>query len=404
MRVAFVTQWYNTQGGLINGIARSLQRQGARVATFSGLPENRQARSLPSRRHGVLGRRSNDEGVAVVRYPMYWSHDHSALRRFATYGTFAASSLDAIADLRRADVVLAYCSPATAASAALLARRLGGAPYVLMIQDVWPDSVFATGFVNDGASRKLAELALGTYLKWAYSGASQITTLSPGMRDLLVSRGANPERTHVIYNWTDEAAASRVTPPVRRNDEPLHLMYAGNMGTGQDLGNVLAAMALLPRDQIRLSLVGGGAAERELRELSSRLGLSNVRFVERQPVSEMPSLLSTAHMHLVSLADTELFRITLPSKLQALMAAGLPILAVAPGEVASIVEHHRVGLVSKPSDPGVLAAVLRRALATPPADLATMGQRGSALYFEQMSEAINADRLLKVLQAAAREG
>ena len=403
MRVAFLTQWYpQDDAGFIHGIAQALTARGAQVAVFTG--SSSYATRKPAdvgERVGILGRRSFGQDVPVIRYPFFNTHDRSSLRRFATYGTFAASSLTAIPQLRESDVVLAYCSPATAATAAMLARRTGGPPYVLMIQDVWPDSIFATGFLEAGPSRLLAERTVNAYMNAAYSGASQVTALSPGMRELLITRGADPNRTHVIYNWTDEEAAARVQPPLRQPGEPLHLMYAGNVGPGQDLNNVVRALALIPQDSIRFTVVGGGAALEDVRREAEALGLGNVAFRDRVPLSEMPEVLSTAHLHLVSLADTELFRITLPSKTQSLLAAGLPVLAVAPGEVGQIVTGAGAGFSAAPGDPAELAVTLRAAVTSAPEDLAAMGANGKALYADQMSEAINAERLYEVLKRAA---
>lgn len=401
--MAFLTQWYpQDDAGFIHGIVQGLTARGAQVAVFTGSSSYATRKQAQvGERIGLLGRRSLGQDVPVVRYPFFNTHDRSSTRRFATYATFAANSLTSVPLLRTADVVLAYCSPATAATAAMAARRLGGPPYVLMIQDVWPDSVFATGFLQAGPAHRLAQRSVTAYMRAAYRGASQITALSPGMRELLVTRGADPARTHVIYNWTDEEAAALVRPPLRKPGEPLHLMYAGNVGPGQDLSNVVRALALVPQDFIRLTVVGDGAALEDVRREATQLGLRNITFAGRVPLSEIPAVLSTAHLHLVSLADTELFRITLPSKTQALLAAGLPVLAVAPGEVGQLVTGAGAGFSAPPGEPAELAKTLHAASALLPEELLAMGARGQALYVDQMSEAINAARLYEVLKHAA---
>ena len=406
MRVAFLTQWFEQDGAdFIGGIARALVDQGAEVAVICGTKTYSGVAAQPfGPRFGRLGYRSDLPDMSVVRYPFINSHDRSSLHRFATYGSFAASSLDAIPSIRSADVVLAYCSPATAAAAALLSRGLRGAPYVLMVQDVWPDSIFATGFLNGSITSRSAELLVGEYMALAYRHASQVTALSPGMRDLLISRGTDPSRTHVIYNWTDEEAADQVRLAPRNIEEPLHLMYAGNIGPAQNLTNILEGLALLPQTQIRFSLVGDGASIDELKEQCARLHLENVRFLGRVSRLDIPHLLSDADLHLVSLADTDLFRITLPSKLQSLLAAGLPILSVAPGEVGEIVSTSGAGFAAPPGDPRALAKVLSQAIQTAPDHLVEMGEAGREKYKAQMSREINAHRLFTILANAAAEG
>lgn len=398
MRIAILTQYHPGRAGDVTlRWISSANERGVEIRYYSGIPFNDVGR--PASRVKVDQR---SEPVAAVRYPYYYSHDSSAVRRFLTYGTFAARSSVAFRDLRWADVVLAYGSPATALSAAMLARRFGGVPYVMMVQDVWPDSIFATGFVRDGRARRLAEASVGRFVSAAYRGASGVTALSPGMRDLLVSRGVDPAKAHVLYNW---AADERVVPArVRGAGEPLHLMFAGNMGPGQDLGNVLRALALLPPGVARLSLVGGGADVPRLEGLVAELGLGDrVEFVARVPQEDMPRVQVTADLHLVSLADADVFRVTLPSKLPTLMAMGLPVLATAPGEVGQIVTRAGCGLSAAPGDPVALAEVVRAAAAMPPADLAAMGARGAEVYHRDMSFEAGSAKLWDILFAAAAQ-
>ncbi|TXH32174.1 MAG: hypothetical protein E6Q91_01725 [Actinobacteria bacterium] len=106
-------------------------------------------------------------------------------------------------------------------------------------------------------------------------------------------------------------------------------------------------------------------------------------------------------MSLVSLADEPVFRITIPSKTQFLLAAGIPVLAVAPGEVGALVESAGAGLAAPPGDPAALARALTKAAAMSDQDLQAMATRAASFYRSQMSESINGDRLFEVLAHAA---
>ncbi len=394
MKVAFLIEWYpESAAPLIEAMVRGLRDHGCEVRTFRGAEPT-------SEFVGGQSRRSDAEDT-VVRYPYFHSHDSSGVRRFVTYGSFAVRSSVSFRDLSWADVVLVYCSPATAVSAAVLARRFAGVPYVMMVQDVWPDSIFATGFVQSGPARRVAQATVGGFVSAAYRRASAVTALSPGMRELLVARGADPATTHVVYNWARQEVP--VAPRVRAAGEALHLMYAGNMGPGQDLGNVLEAVAMLPEGAARLSLVGGGADVARLQRLAAELGLGGrVQFVGQVPMEQMPEVLAGADLHLVSLADAEVFAITVPSKLQSLMAMGLPVLAAAPGEVARIVEAAGCGIAVAPGDPAALAAAIAAAAGLPPAELAAMGARGADAYYADMSLAAGTAKLAHILTDASK--
>ena len=107
-------------------------------------------------------------------------------------------------------------------------------------------------------------------------------------------------------------------------------------------------------------------------------------------------------MHLISLADEEAFRIAIPSKLQFLLAAGAPILCVAPGEVSGIVRTEEVGLTAVPEDLAELVKTLGAACELSQAQLDMMAERARTLYEAEMSEAINGEKLARLLEGAAK--
>ena len=82
-------------------------------------------------------------------------------------------------------------------------------------------------------------------------------------------------------------------------------------------------------------------------------------------------------MSLVSLADEPVFQITIPSKTQFLLSAGIPVLAVAPGEVGALVESAGAGLAAPPGDPAALARALTKAAAMSDQDLQAMATRAT---------------------------
>ncbi len=220
MRVAFITQWWGVQpGGIIPGIVSSLRREGVSVDVLGGRG------GLDGQTWGPRWRlrdRRIWNGTSVTTYPYYYSHDGSAARRMLTYGSFATASAMAASDLRGYDVALVYGSPVTAVTAPMVGKMRFGLPYVLNVQDVWPDSIFATGFLDSGVARKSAERAFGGFVNSAYRRAAAVVGISPGMRELLVSRGVPADKAHYVYNWVaDEDDIQPVAVPERRAGDPL---------------------------------------------------------------------------------------------------------------------------------------------------------------------------------------
>jgi len=239
----------------------------------------------------------------------------------------------------------------------------------------------------------------------SYEMASRITAHSPGMRRLLMSRGVPGDKIHVIYNWADEQALHDVVSvPERAPGEPLHVLYAGNLGPPQGLDVVLRTLARFGKDEVRLSLAGHGIAEPELRGIAEGMPDADIRFLGQLTPEDLLRVQHSAHLNLISLRDDPLFLITLPSKTQTLMCVGAPILAFAPGEVAQIVTDAGCGIAATAGDSESLEASLRRAMQWPDEAFADCGKAARSYYETHMSAAINTPRLVDALQRAASEG
>jgi len=120
-------------------------------------------------------------------------------------------------------------------------------------------------------------------------------------------------------------------------------LYAGAMGPPQNLAHVIdgfVAADLGP--SAHLVLMGPGVEHDALAERAA--GLPTVHVLDPVPIAEANVLLQQATAGIVSLADTPLHRATFPSKVQVLCALGVPVLAVAPGDVGRFVTRHAMGV------------------------------------------------------------
>jgi glycosyltransferase involved in cell wall biosynthesis len=409
LRVAYVSQWFPPEP--VHApiwIAEALRRQGLSINVLTGVP------NFPTGKveEGFSPWRRTSEmrnGFTIQRVPLYPSHDRSAFGRVVNYASFALSSAIVGAPLlRSADVALVYSSPATAAAAAMLANIKSGTPYVLLIQDLWPDTVFATGFLKGAKARHIAEMSLTWFTEQAYRRAAHVAVISPGMRDLLIHRGVPSDKVSVVYNWADEKIMHPSEPDLDLRTrlgltDEFVLMYGGNHGAAQALDIAIRAMDEL-RDlpDVHLVLVGGGIDKPALRSLAEELDLRSVHFLDPVTPERMPALMAAADMQLVSLADHDLFRVTLPGKVQSILACGQPVLVCAPGDAAQIVQAAGAGLTVPPGDSSALANSIRRAHSMPREQLRKMGRAGLHYYGTTLSEAINARSLADMLQGGAR--
>ncbi|AVT36126.1 glycosyltransferase family 4 protein [Plantactinospora sp. BB1] len=403
MKIGFVTQWYPPEPVFVPGeLARELGARGHRVRVLTGYPNYPEGRIYPGYRQRWRTSHTGGENVTVRRVPVYPSHDSSPLGRTANFASFAATSaLFAPGYLTGADALYVYHPPATAFAAAAVARLARRVPLVLHVQDMWPESVTASTMSPGGGAGRMIERTLSATMRRLYRSATAIAVISPSMAELVVARGADPGRVRVVLNWTDERLFRPVPATASARAALGHrgrctVMFAGNMGPFQRVETAIRA-AYAARDRVDLVLVGSGTEEQRARRLATELGAGNVRFLGRRRPEEMADLYAAADYQLVCLRDLPGLRGTVPSKLQAALACGAPVLVSAAGDAARLVESTGAGLVCPPEDPTALAARLVEAAALPPAARTALRHRAREVYRERMSLRVGADQIEDLL-------
>ncbi|MFN3355608.1 MAG: glycosyltransferase WbuB [Pseudomonas sp.] len=317
-------------------------------------------------------RTEQDDGVTVIRCPLYVPRQPSALTRVLHLSSFAASSLLAVLGQVRwkPDLVILVVPTLFCAPQALLLARLCGARSVLHIQDYEVDAMFGLGI---GAGSRLRRLALGLE-RWLLRRFDRVSTISSGMLDKARDKGVHSKRLLFFPNWS-ETARFRQVP---RNLALLQrlgvapgtrvLLYAGNIGEKQGLELILdAAKAHLHRPELVFLIVGQGTGKARLLERVNRDGLRNVLFAPLQAYEDLPALLASVDGHLViqkrGVADS-----VLPSKLTNILAVGGHAIITADpdttlGRLCS--EHPGIAVLVEPESVAALNAGIERVLALP---------------------------------------
>jgi len=179
MRILFLSQLYPPEPATPrHSLARSLVERGHSVTAVTGFPNYPLGRIYPGYRQRMW---AWDEigGARVLRLPLFPDHSRSAARRALCYLSFALSAclLGPIL-CGPADVMWVWHPPLTTAIPARWISLLRRVRFVYEIQDMWPETLAATGMVR---SRLI--LSLVAWLgKLAYSSAAAIVVSSPGLK------------------------------------------------------------------------------------------------------------------------------------------------------------------------------------------------------------------------------
>lgn len=314
-----------------------------------------------------------EDGVRVIRCPLYVPSRPSPIRRLIHLFSFSVSS--GLALLTQAfwkpDLVLQIVPTMFCTPQALLVAGLSGARSLLHIQDFEVDAFFGLS-MGGGALLKRAVLATERFLLRRFD---RVSTISEGMVRRAADKGVAPDRLRFFPNWSetgrfrDVPRDNRLLAGLGVDGSRRVILYSGNIGEKQGLEIVIeAARALASRTDLQFLIVGEGAGKTRLMELAQTYGLNNVRFAGLQPYEVLPSLLASADCHLVvqrrGAADA-----VLPSKLTNILAAGGNALITAEPETSLgqlCAAHPGIAVRVEPESWTALIEGIHATLAMPP--------------------------------------
>jgi len=196
MRILYATQWFEPEP-ILKGIyfAKLLRARGHDVRVVTGFPNYPGGTLYPGYRLKPIRRDTTDD-IPVDRVPLYPSHSRSALERVLNYLSFAAALTVYGVFTRRPDALYAYHPPLTVGLAAAGIAFLRRIPFVYDIQDLWPDTIAASGMVSNRVVLRL----IAALFRWVCARADRVIVQSPGFKRALVERGIPAVKIKVIYN------------------------------------------------------------------------------------------------------------------------------------------------------------------------------------------------------------
>ena len=289
----------------------------------------------------------------------------------------------------KCDVVLAMTDPPFQGIIGALVAMLKRRPYVYNIRDLYPDMAVGGAIVNPGWRAGVWE----SLHRWAMRRATCIIVLGEDMRARIIAKGIDPSRVVVIRDGADTLAPNSPLPApdpdvVRtiRGDFSFVLLHAGNLGFYGAWHTLVTAARKLASDGVGLVFVGDGAQRAEVQAAAA--GSDNIRFVDYFPYGKIPSVLAAADAHVVTV-KRGLEGVVVPSKMYGILAAGKPIVAVAPKEsdVVTLGVQQGFAVAADPDKPSELVGVVRE-LTADVNMLRTMGEaaRAAAPSYDRVGE------------------
>ena len=403
MRALIVSQYFWPESFPINDICASLVDKGLKVDILTGKPNYPQGEIFPGyRAWGCV--KEIYRGMTVNRIPLR-PRGSGGLGLAINYFFFVLSGLLVAPFLLRKkkfDVIFVYApSPILQAIPAIFLGFLKGCPVVVWVQDLWPDSLSATGYLPNRVVLKLVEWMV----RFIYSRCDLILVQSQAFVAPVRKLAAN---TPIEYypnsvSETFSTPTSGEVPNVAGMDADFIVLFAGNIGQAQGVDVIVEAASLLTNNaDIQFVVVGDGSARQWMLDEVQKKALTNLHLPGKFPVESMPGFMQKASALLVTLADREIFAATVPSKVQAYMASGRPIIACLNGEGARLLNEAEAGLTTPAEDARALADTVLKLYGMTEGQRDEMGKNGREYYQRHFNHEDLIDRLIVHLQCVTQ--
>lgn len=399
MKILLVTQYFYPEIFRSNDIAFEFVRKGYDVDVLTSIPNYPIGKYFQG--YGILKkRREKINGVNVYRvFQTPRGLKHSGLKLALNYCTYAFFSLFwvlwfSVLRKKYKAIIVHQTSPITQALPAILLGKIKRVPVYTWVLDIWPDAMRSGGgFKNE----KIISI-VDKFVQWVYRRSRNILISSENFREL-VNRKANYDDKIIYFpNWCDDL----LNMPNREDSVLLpngfRIMMAGNLGSAQDIRNVMKTIYLLKWiKEIYWIFVGDGSEKAYIEEFVEDNKIDNVILTGKRPFEEMPAYFKQADVMLLTLrAEFPHLKAVVPARLQSYMSAGKPVLGMVDGGSASIINKSKCGICANAADYKTLADNIVYAYEHQE-DIKNMGVNGRLYYEDNFTMQKCLDNLEKII-------
>lgn len=364
MKLLILTQYFPPEIGApqnrLYELALRLQKKGVEVSVLTAMPNYPQMKIHQNYKGKCYCKETLNE-LKIHRAWIYVSQSKSIISRLLNYFSFVISAFFIGAfKLKKQDVLMVESPPLFLGITAYLLAKLKGAKLLFNVSDLWPESAEKLGIISNKFF-----LSMATKLEeFCYKKSSLISGQTQGIVNNISTRFPNKNvywlKNGVDINFYDvnkEIEKDAWKNENNYSNEDFILFYGGIIGHAQGLEVILnAAKKLDEYKNIKFVLLGNGPEKEKLIKLRDELKLTNLRFFDAVPKSEMQRIIMSTNATIIPLKRLDLFKGAIPSKIFENLALKKPIILGVEGEAEELfIKQGKCGVSFIPEDSEDLA-------------------------------------------------
>lgn len=356
-RLLVATQYFYPENFRINDMCLEWVKRGYDVTVLTGIPNY----PVGDIYEGYKREYKEEEwnGIHIIRLPVH-ERGHSLLTLFLncfTYVYYGKKWVKKVVKENNGnfpyDTFFTYeVSPMTQALVGVYATKKYGVKSILYVQDLWPENVIEIM----GITTPIVIKPIENMVKKIYRDTNMIFATSESFVKVIQDKIENKADIDKVKYWPQYAEDFYKSLKKNKLNDKFRICFTGNIGKTQGL-DILAKTAKLIRNDYNLQskkidiefvIVGDGRQKEEFIKSIKENDVEDMFvLMGKKSAHEIPEILSTCDVAFLSFANIDLFKMTIPAKLQSYMACGMPILASADGETKNIIETAKCGICSK---------------------------------------------------------
>ncbi|MEO9918017.1 MAG: glycosyltransferase family 4 protein [Parasphingorhabdus sp.] len=229
--------------------------------------------------------------------------------------------------------------------------KLFNAKFLYHCQDLYPEIANQMGLLKETG---LFYRLIKAVEKRNRREADCLVTLSEDMAQTVLELQKPSGSLEIVNNFNlddfDTATENTAehTAADDHNEQPIRIIFAGNLGLFQGLDKIVDAARIIESQcpTIQILFLGEGKALNQLKRSAN--GLTNIKFQPHLPFAEAKHIIAKSDYGIVSI-EPDIYRFAYPSKLLTYFGLGLPVLAIVEqeSELAQMIMARSLGYVSK---------------------------------------------------------
>jgi glycosyltransferase involved in cell wall biosynthesis len=339
--------------------------------------------------------------MVVHRFPMFREGKNSIMRTmrytFCCIFQFLKGYF-----AKNIDLIFVTSTPPIQGAMAALLKKVKKVPFVYNLQDIFPDSLVATGLASQNSilwkiGRKIED--------FTYRNADKIIVISEDFKQNIISKGVPEEKIVVIYNWVNENEVIHID----RKDNKLfdkysldrskfYVTYCGNIGLTQNMDMLLEVakeLEFLP--DIQFILIGEGIYQNKVMDLMRKNHIQNITLLPFQPYEDISYVFSLGNVGLV-ISKPDTGKNSLPSKTWSILSAERPVIAnFDENELKGIIENNNLGIFTKAGDKETFKNAILT-LYKDPVKCKEMGRNGRNFILKNLTCSIGTNKYVEIIK------